>query len=128
MEIPAGLKYTKDHEWVNVEGSQAMVGITEFAQGELGDIVFVALPKVGAQVAQKSQLCVVESTKAASDVYSPLSGTVSEVNNALKSAPETINRDPYGEGWIAKLSKVNLNELSSLLSAEEYRSYLASKS
>lgn len=121
MEFPAEYKYTKDHEWVLVEGDKAIVGITEFAQSELGDLVFVDLPAVGKSVATHGTLCVVESTKAASDVYSPVAGTVAERNDALANDPGLINRTPYTEGWIVKLSGVSPSEISGLMSADEYK-------
>lgn len=124
MEFPQDRKYTKDHEWVQIEGDVAVVGITEFAQSELGDLVFVDLPAVGKSVAQRNTLCVVESTKAASDVYSPLTGTVSAVNEALSSDPGLINRTPYSDGWMVKLSGVSQAEIGALMSAEEYRTLL----
>ena len=124
MEFPQDRKYTKDHEWVQVEGDVAVVGITEFAQSELGDLVFVDLPAVGKSVAQRNTLCVVESTKAASDVYSPLTGTVAAVNEALSSDPGLINRTPYSDGWMVKLSGVSKTELGALMSADEYRKLL----
>ncbi len=121
MEFPAEYKYTKDHEWVLVEGDKAIVGITEFAQSELGDLVFVDLPAVGKSVATHGTLCVVESTKAASDVYSPVAGTVAERNDALANDPGLINRTPYTEGWIVKLSGVSPSEIAGLMSADEYK-------
>jgi glycine cleavage system H protein len=121
MEFPAEYKYTKDHEWVLVEGDKAIVGITEFAQAELGDLVFVDLPAVGKTVATHGTLCVVESTKAASDVYSPVAGTVAERNEALANDPGLINRTPYTEGWIVKLSGVSASEIAGLMSADEYK-------
>jgi glycine cleavage system H protein len=124
MEFPAELKYTKDHEWVRVEGDLVIVGITEFAQSELGDLVFVDLPAVGKTVANHGTLCVVESTKAASDVYSPVAGTVAERNDALTNDPGLINRTPYTEGWIVKLSHVASSEVEGLMSADEYRKLL----
>lgn len=124
MEFPQDRKYTKDHEWVRMEGDVAVVGITEFAQSELGDLVFVDLPAVGKAVAQHSTMCVVESTKAASDVYSPLTGTVLAVNEALSSDPGLINRTPYSDGWMVKLSGVSQAELGALMSADEYRKLL----
>ena len=120
MEFPNECKYTKDHEWVRVEGDKVIVGITEFAQSELGDLVFVDLPAVGKTVATHGTLCVVESTKAASDVYSPVAGTVAERNDALADDPGLINRTPYSDGWIVKLSGVSEAELAGLMSAEEY--------
>jgi|LauGreDrversion4_2_1035121.scaffolds.fasta_scaffold33645_4 glycine cleavage system H protein len=121
MEFPNECKYTKDHEWVRVEGEKVIVGITEFAQSELGDLVFVDLPAVGKTVATHGTLCVVESTKAASDVYSPVAGTVAERNDALANDPGLINRTPYSDGWIVKLSGVSEAELAGLMSAEEYK-------
>lgn len=124
MEFPSQCKYTKDHEWVRMEGDVAVVGITEFAQSELGDLVFVDLPAVGKSVAQHGTMCVVESTKAASDVYSPLSGTVAAVNDALAGDPGLINRTPYTDGWIVKLSGISQAELGGLMSADEYKKLL----
>ena len=124
MEFPADLKYTKEHEWVRVEGDVAVVGITEFAQSELGDLVFVDLPAVGKAVTQHGTMCVVESTKAASDVYSPLTGTVSEVNSALAGDPGLINRTPYTDGWIVKLTGVSQEQIAALMSADDYRKLL----
>ena len=121
MEFPSEYKYTKDHEWVLVEGDQVIVGITEFAQSELGDLVFVDLPAVGKSVATHGTLCVVESTKAASDVYSPVAGTVAERNEGLANDPGLINRTPYTEGWIVKLSGVSQAEIAGLMSADEYK-------
>lgn len=121
MEFPQELKYTKDHEWVRVEGNVAVVGITEFAQSELGDLVFVDLPAKGKSVAEHGVLCVVESTKAASDVYCPLDGTVEEVNSALNDDPSLINREPYSQGWIVKLSGFSPDAVAGLISAEDYR-------
>jgi glycine cleavage system H protein len=124
MEFPNECKYTKDHEWVRVEGDKVVVGITEFAQSELGDLVFVDLPAVGKAVATHGTLCVVESTKAASDVYSPVAGTVVERNDALAGDPGLINRTPYSDGWIVKLSGVSEAELAGLMSAEDYKKLL----
>ena len=121
MEFPNECKYTKDHEWVRIEGDKVIVGITEFAQSELGDLVFVDLPAIGKTVATHGTLCVVESTKAASDVYSPVAGTVAERNDALADDPGLINRTPYSDGWIVKLSGVSEAELAGLMSAEEYK-------
>jgi len=121
MEFPNEYKYTKDHEWVLVQGDKAVVGITEFAQSELGDLVFVDLPAVGKSVATHGTLCVVESTKAASDVYSPVSGTVAERNESLANDPGLINRTPYTDGWIVKLSGVSQAEIAGLMSADEYK-------
>lgn len=124
MDFPENCKYTKDHEWVRMEGDLAVVGITEFAQAELGDLVFVELPAVGKTVTAGGVMCVVESTKAASDVYSPLNGTVSAANEALSADPGLINRAPYTDGWIVKLSGVSAAALGELMSASEYRKLL----
>lgn len=120
MNFPKELKYTKDHEWVRVEGSTATIGITEFAQNELGELVFVDLPTVGKKLKAHDTVCVVESTKAASDVYSPISGTVVETNTSLSSSPNSVNNDPYGAGWLAKLKDFSSSELTSLMSSEDY--------
>lgn len=125
MDFPSNLKYTKDHEWVLVQNGVATMGITEFAQSELGDLVFVELPPVGKTVSQKSTLCVVESTKAASDVYAPIGGTVSEVNSSLKDKPELINTKPYSEGWMVKMTGITESDLGTLLSAEDYKKLVA---
>jgi glycine cleavage system H protein len=124
MEFPEGYKYTKDHEWVKMDGDVAIVGITAFAQSELGDLVFVDLPAVGKAVTAHGTLCVVESTKAASDVYSPLAGTVVEVNQTLADDPGLINRTPYTDGWIVKLSGVSQSDVAGLMSPEEYKALL----
>ena len=124
---PEDLRYTKEHEWVRLEGDTATVGITDHAQQELGDIVYAELPKVGARVEQGQTLGSVESVKAVSDIYSPVSGEVVEVNEALAQAPEKINQDPYGEAWLAKLRVSAPDEVSKLLSAAEYESYVASE-
>ena len=121
MEIPSNLKYTKDHEWLNPTGDAVTVGITEFAQSELGEIVFCDLPAVGKVVKKGETLCVVESTKAASDVYAPVSGTVTAVNTALSDDPSKINSAPYGDGWMVKLSGVDSADLGSMMSAEQYK-------
>jgi glycine cleavage system H protein len=124
---PEELRYTKEHEWVRLEGDTATVGITNHAQQELGDIVYAELPKVGARVEQGQTLGSVESVKAVSDIYSPVSGEVIEINEALAQAPEKINQDPYGEAWLAKLRVGAPDEVSKLLSAAEYESYVASE-
>ena len=121
MEFPGDLRYTKDHEWVRFDNGSATVGITEFAQDELGEIVFVDLPDVGKKLEKGETICVVESTKAASDVYSPLGGTVEETNPALSDSPEQVNSSPYDEGWMVKLSGVAEDEFTGLMSADEYK-------
>lgn len=117
-------RYSKDHEWVRVEGDMAVVGISDHAQHALGDITYVDLPKVGKAVKQFTEMAAVESAKAASDIFAPLSGAVAEVNAALENAPETINRDPYGDGWLCKIKGINATELNNLLSAQQYRELL----
>lgn len=124
MELPEDLKYTREHEWVAVEGSVATVGITDHAQEQLGDVVFVELPSVGDRVEKADAFGVVESTKAVSDVYAPLSGEVTEVNDDLPDNPELINEDPYGDGWMVKLQIGDKTDLDDLMSAEEYRKYV----
>lgn len=127
MNFPADLKYSAEHEWVRIEGSVATCGITEFAQSELGDVVFVDLAAKGKKVKQKEALCVVESTKAASDVYAPIGGTVKESNSALSTNPELVNKDPYGAGWMIKLEGVNTSDLTALMDSEAYKKFLGDK-
>ncbi|RMG40753.1 MAG: glycine cleavage system protein GcvH [Candidatus Dadabacteria bacterium] len=128
MTYPAECKYTKEHEWAREENGVLTCGITSFAQDELGEIVFVELPEIGKELKQGDSACVVESTKAASDVYAPVSGTVKEVNSALEETPTLINSDSFGDGWIFKLENYSSDELSSLMSAEEYSKYIEEKS
>ena len=125
MEVPEGLKYSKEHEWVLVEGNVAIIGITEYAQQELGDIVYVELPEVGEKVVKDDPFGVVESVKAVSDVYAPVGGTVLEANDALPDGPETVNDDPYGDGWMIKVEMNDKDDLKDLMSAEEYAEYVA---
>ena len=120
MSYPDDLRYSKDHEWVRADGKTATIGITSFAADELGDIVFVELPEVGAALKQFAAFGVVESVKAVSDLFAPLSGTVSEVNVRLQGEPELINSDPFGEGWIAKVAVADGDELQELLDADGY--------
>ncbi len=127
MNVPEELKYTKDHEWVRVEGTDAVIGITEFAQQELGDVVFVDLPAVGKSLKQKETVCVVESTKAASDVYAPVGGTVASVNTALANTPDQVNKSPYTNGWMVKLKGVASAELQGLMTAAQYRAHIGQK-
>jgi glycine cleavage system H protein len=122
--VAKGLLYTKEHEWVKIEGDIATVGITDHAQNQLGGLTFVELPEVGKVVAQKGELAVVESSKAASDVYSPVAGKVTEVNAALKSAPEVINDDCYGAGWICKIQITDKASIKNLMDAAQYEEYL----
>ena len=124
MMIPSELLYTEEHEWVIVEGGIATVGITDYAQDALGDITFIELPEVGSEVHQFDDMAVIESVKAASDIYAPLSGRVVEVNEQLQDAPELINQDCYGEGWICKLEDIHELELDDLLSTEAYAEHI----
>jgi len=119
--IPSDLKYTPDHEWVREKGDRATVGITEYAQKELGDVVYVELPAIGEKVKAKTEMGSIESVKAVSDIYAPLSGEVLAVNEELQFNPELVNQDPYGKGWIAEIEIANPEELQKLLTAEEYR-------
>ncbi len=121
MNIPQDLKYTKDHEWIKIEGSSATIGITDFAQNELGDIVYVDISSVGQEVKQHEVFGTVEAVKTVSDLYMPISGKVTEFNKSLESAPEKVNSDPYGEGWMVKISIGNAGEVSELLSADQYK-------
>ena len=120
MNLPANLKYTKEHEWIRIEGDTAYVGITDFAQKELGDIVYVDIDSDGKDVSRDEVFGTVEAVKTVSDLFSPISGTVLEVNPKLNDAPETVNSDPYGDGWMIKMSISDQAELADLLSAEAY--------
>jgi len=120
MQLPQELKYTKDHEWVRIEGQTAVVGITDFAQNELGDIVFVEIETKGERVPREEVFGTVEAVKTVSDLYMPLTGKVLEVNEELGKSPELVNTDPYGQGWMIKISIDNTAELKELLSADEY--------
>jgi len=120
VTYPDDLRYSKDHEWVRADGSTATIGITSFAADELGDIVFVELPEVGAALKQFAAFGVVESVKAVSDLFAPLSGTVSEVNARLQTEPELLNSDPFGDGWIARIDVADGDELKELLDADGY--------
>lgn len=127
MNIPANLKYTKTHEWVKITGNTARVGITDFAQHELTDIVFVELPKKDAALSCGKGCCVVESVKTASDVYAPLSGRVIKINEKAQEAPELVNSDPYGEGWLFELEMKDSGEVSKLLTPDEYKKAVGEK-
>ncbi len=124
MNIPANLKYTKEHEWVSLEGDVATIGITDFAQKELGDIVFVEIETVGQQMAANEVFGTVEAVKTVSDLYLPVSGTILEVNPDLAAAPEAVNSDPYGNGWMIKVKVDNPADLNQLLDAEAYQSLI----
>ena len=120
MNIPANLKYSNDHEWVRVEGNEAFVGITDFAQGQLGDIVFVDVPTVGESLSQNEVFGSIEAVKTVSDAFLPVSGEILEFNEALENDPALVNKDPYGEGWIIKVNMANPAEVDTLLSADDY--------
>lgn len=121
MNIPAHLRYTKDHEWISIEGNTATVGITDFAQGELGDIVYVDINTVGKALQAEEVFGTVEAVKTVSDLFLPLTGTVLEVNSALEAQPELVNSDPYGEGWMIKLTVSNPADFENLMTAEAYQ-------
>ncbi|MGH7546707.1 MAG: glycine cleavage system protein GcvH [Gemmatimonadales bacterium] len=125
-KIPSDLRYTEDHEYVTRTDDDAIaqIGITDYAQGELGDVVYVELPKVGATLRRKDVFGTIEAVKAVSELYSPLTGTVTEVNTALESDPAVVNRDPYGDGWMIRLRAQNPAELDDLLGSEEYKKHI----
>ena len=123
--VPADLRYTKEHEWAKLEGDKARIGITAFAQEQLGDVVFVELPKVGAKVTAMKTFGVVESVKAVSDLYAPLSGDVVEINADLPKKPEVVNADPYGQGWMIVVKLADAKEWDSLMSAADYEKLVA---
>lgn len=120
MNIPTNLKYTKEHEWIRVEGDQAYIGITEYAQGELGEIVFVEVETVGETLDEGAVFGTVEAVKTVSELFMPVAGTVEELNTALEDAPELVNNDPYGEGWMIKVALKDAAQVEQLMSAEEY--------
>jgi glycine cleavage system H protein len=128
MAYPANYRYTKEHEWVNVSGDVATIGITDYAQHELGDVVFVELPKPGTAVTAGKSLGNVESVKAVSEIYAPVSGEVVEANAALHDKPEKINSDPHGEAWLVKVRLANADEIKALMDAAAYEAYVAEKS
>ena len=125
MNIPENLKYTKDHEWVLVEGDTASVGITDFAQGELGDIVFVEIETEGETLDKEEVFGTIEAVKTVSDLYMPVSGEITEVNAGLEDEPEKVNQDPYGDGWMIKIKMSDASEAEGLLSAEEYKALVS---
>ncbi len=124
---PSEYRYTKEHEWIKVDGESAIVGITHHAQDQLGDVVFVELPDVGAKLQANGSFGVVESVKAVSDIYAPISGDVSEVNEALIEKPEILNSDPHGEGWLVRLKIFDKAEIDALMNAEQYTEYVAAE-
>ncbi|RZK60040.1 MAG: glycine cleavage system protein GcvH [Pedobacter sp.] len=121
MNFPSELKYTKDHEWVSISGNEATIGITDFAQRELGDIVYVDINSVGTEVSKEEVFGTIEAVKTVSDLYMPVTGTILTVNDELNNGPELVNSDPYGNGWIIKISISNSAELDGLLSADDYK-------
>ncbi len=124
MNVPENLKYTKDHEWVRVEGEEAFIGVTDFAQGELGDIVFVEVETEGDELEKEEIFGTIEAVKTVSDMFMPIGGEVLEFNERLEEAPDLINSDPYGEGWIVKIKITDSSELEGLLSADQYKELL----
>ena len=125
MKILKDLLYTEEHEWVSVEEDVATIGITDYAQGELGDVVFVELPAVGAEVKQMESFGTIEAVKAVSDLFAPVSGQVVEINEALADQPKLVNKDPYVDGWMIKIKMSDLSELESLLKADAYKSLIS---
>lgn len=124
MNFPSELKYTKDHEWIKLEGNEAIIGITDFAQRELGDIVYIDINTVGQEVAENEVFGTVEAVKTVSDLFMPVTGTVLEINSQLDSAPELVNQDPYGEGWMVKITVKSVVEVGDLLSADQYKALI----
>jgi glycine cleavage system H protein len=124
MNVPENLKYTKDHEWLRVEGETGIVGVTDFAQGELGDVVFIEIETVGETLKKEEVFGTIEAVKTVSDMFMPVSGEVLEVNPALEESPDVVNKDPYGKGWMIKLKITNPAEVNDLLSAEAYKALL----
>ena len=125
MNIPSDLKYTKDHEWIKVDGDTATVGITDYAQGELGDVVYVELPEEGAEVSMNEAFGSIEAVKAVADIFSPVSGEVIEINEAIQDEPEKVNQDAYGAGWMVKIRLSNPDELSQLMDAAAYKEHIS---
>ena len=123
MNVPENLFYTKDHEWIQIDDNIAIIGITDYAQGELGDIIFIEFPEIGAEFSQGDPMGTIEAVKTVADLYSPISGRVDEINSSLEDEPDMVNRDPYGGGWIVKLTSIP-NDQSNLLSFKEYKSLI----
>lgn len=124
MNIPEGLKYTKDHEWVKVEGNIGTVGVTDYAQGELGDIIYIDVTTVGNDVAAGDAFGTIEAVKTVSDMYAPVSGKIAEFNSAVNDNPASVNQDPYGAGWLVKIEISNMGDLDNLLSPEDYKNQI----
>jgi glycine cleavage system H protein len=127
MDVPEDLRYTKDHEWLRVENGDGVIGITDFAQDSLGDVVFVELPAVGAILSRGQTFGVVESNKTVSDLFAPLAGRVTAVNQVLRDEPELVNQDPYGSGWMIRVSIAQRDEVATLLDAEAYKAHVAAE-
>jgi glycine cleavage system H protein len=125
--VPTDCRYTKEHEWIKLDGAMGTVGITDYAQHELGDVVFVELPKIGAKINAGQSIGTVESVKAVSEIYSPVSGEVAETNAVLGNEPEKINQDPHGAAWLIKIKLANPSEVNSLMDAAAYQAYIAEK-
>lgn len=124
MNFPTNLKYTKDHEWLRIEGDTGWIGITDYAQGELGDIVFVELPAVGSELEQGKTFGTIEAVKAVSDLYAPVTGEVVEVNKEVQDSPEVVNKEPYERGWMLKVKLTNQSELGALLDVDAYKKFI----
>jgi len=124
MNVPENLLYTKDHEWLRIEGDMGYVGVTDFAQGELGDIVFIEIETVGETLPKEEVFGTIEAVKTVSDMFMPVSGEIVELNAALEESPEVVNKDPYGKGWMVKIKLTNQAEVKELLSAEQYKALL----
>ena len=124
MNVPANLLYTKDHEWIRVEGNTGFIGVTDFAQGELGDVVFVEIETVGETLAKEEVFGTIEAVKTVSDMFMPVSGEILELNPALEESPDVVNKDPYGKGWMVKIKITNPSEVNDLLSADKYKALL----
>ena len=127
MDVPEDLRYTKDHEWLRAENGDCVIGITDFAQDALGDVVFVELPAVGAMVSRGQTFGVVESNKTVSDLFAPVAGRVTAVNQVLRDEPELVNQDPYGAGWMIRLAVAQRDEIATLLDAQAYRTHVAAE-
>ncbi|MBI3579427.1 MAG: glycine cleavage system protein GcvH [Ignavibacteriales bacterium] len=125
MNFPSNLKYTKEHEWIRVEGDTGWVGITDYAQGELGDVVFIELPAVGAKLLQGKTFGTIEAVKAVSDLYAPVTGEVVELNKDVQATPELVNKEPYDKGWMVKVKITNASELANLMDVESYKKLIA---
>jgi glycine cleavage system H protein len=124
MNVPENLLYTKDHEWLRVEGNTGFIGVTDFAQGELGDVVFIEIETVGETLAKEEVFGTIEAVKTVSDMFMPVSGEILELNPALEESPDVVNKDPYGKGWMVKIKITNPSEVNDLLSADKYKALL----